>query len=181
MRLALLLALLTTSAAAQTPDSTAARRRGPSAGLVLGGVAAGATAVVLTSAALRVAGVEGDDRGWAFVAYPVGVAAGIHLLARRLGLDGSIEANVNGTLRGTLFGALGGLGVATAGLAVAGGPFGGGDEDGGGALILIGVAVAALAPPYLAARSYRAPEVQPVVIVGPDGERTAGLSLRVAL
>ncbi len=182
MRLALLLALITTSAAAQTPDSTAARRASSVRGdLVLGGVAAGATAVGLTFAALRVAGVEGDDRGWALVAYPVGVAAGVHLLAQRLGLDGAIEANVNGTLRGTLVGALGGLGVAAAGLAVAGGPFGGGDEGGGGALILVGVAVAALAPPYFAARGYRAPEMQPVVIVGPDGARAAGLSLRVAL
>ncbi|HEX8385341.1 MAG TPA: hypothetical protein VF576_04100 [Rubricoccaceae bacterium] len=175
----LLLTLLFASAAsAQAPDSVAARRP-VRADLVLGGVAGGVAAVLLTDTV--VGAVSGrDDIGWSALAYPVGSAAGVHVVARLQGLDGALGDNVHETLRGVLIGGIGGGLVAAAGLALAGGPFGGGDEGAGGAILLAGVALAALAPPYLAARAYHVPSVEPVVFRGPDGQRVAGLAFHVA-
>ncbi len=170
MRLALLLALLASSAAAQTPDTTAARR--PTAGVVLGGAAAGISAVLVGTLVLKAVGA---DEGGAILFYPVGAAAGVTEIGRSQGRHGTFRGAALGAARGTLFAAGGAL-LLGYGL---GSIFK--ESDDNSAAILVGLAVVFLAPPYAAAAGYNASEVRPAVLVGPDGARAAGLSLRVAL
>lgn len=175
MRLLFLLGLLTSSAAAQTPDTTTALRRGPSADLVLGGAAAGATAVLLSSLALRAVGASEETRSGMIFLYPVGAAVGVTTIGRRDGRHGTFRGAALGAVRGTL--------VAAGGVLLVGYGLGRvlSSSDDNTAVILAGLAVVVVAPPYFAAAGYAASDVQPVVLVGPDGERAAGLALRVAL
>ncbi len=175
MRAFLLAVLFASSAAAQTPDSTATRRRAPSADLVLGGAAAGATAVLLTTLAMRAGGVSEGARSATIFLYPIGAAVGVTYLGRRNGRSGTFRGAALGAVRGTL--------VAAGGVLLVG--YGLGKvlsaSDDNNPVILAGLAVMLIAPPYAAAAGYNASDVQPVVLVGPDGERAAGLSLRIAL
>lgn len=178
MRLALMLALLATGAAAQTPDSTASTAaRRPTAGVVLGSAAVGLTAVAVGRVLLRAAGVSEDARGAAFLLYPVGAAVGVTEIGRRQGRHGTLRGAAVGAARGSLFAAGGvlllGYGVGQA--------LDRTDGASGGAAVLAGLVAVLIAPPYAAAAGYNASDVQPVVLVGPDGERTAGLSLRIGL
>ncbi len=175
MRLLFLLALLASSAAAQTPDTTAARRRGPTADLVLGGAAAGATAVLLGTLALKAAGASEEARSWTVFLYPAGAAVGVYDIGRRRGQHGTARGAALGAVRGTLL-ATGGVLLVGYGLGKILSP-----SDDNSAVIFAGLAVVVVAPPYFAAAGYHASDVQPVVLVGPDGERAAGLALRVAL
>lgn len=171
------LLLVSASAAAQTPDSTATRRRGPSADAVAGGAVAGAVAVLAGTLAMRAVGYSEEARGWAFLLYPVGSAAGVYDIGRRRGRHGTARGTALGAVRGTLF-AAGGVLLAGYGVSRA---FDVGDDSAAGAAILAGLAVMVVTPPYFAAAGYDASDVQPVVLVGPAGERVAGLALRVAL
>lgn len=177
MRPLLLLTLLASASAAQTPDSTAARRPGPSAGIVMGGTAAGLTAVLLGTLVMRTARVPEEGQGWAFLLYPVGAAVGVYDIRRASGRHGTFGATARGAVRGTFIAAAGillvGYGVEQA--------FNQNDASGGELALFGGLAIALAAPPYFAAAGYDASDVTPVVLLGPDGERAAGLALRVAL
>ena len=175
MRPLLLTLLLASSAAAQTPDSTATRRRGPSADLVLGGAAVGAAAVLLSNLALRTAGVSDEARSRLIFLYPAGAALGVVEIGRRQGRHGTVRGATLGAVRGTLV-AAGGVLLVGYGL---GKILSAGDDN--NPVIFAGLAVVLIAPPYAAAAGYAASDVQPVVLRGPDGERAAGLALRVAL
>lgn len=177
MRLVLLSILFATSASAQTPDSSAATPRKPSAGVVIGGAAAGVAAVAGGRLVLDALGVPEGSRGAALLLYPVGAAAGVYHIERSRGCHGSLGATARGAARGTLL-AMGGVLLIGYGVGQTFGQSGGAS---GGAAALGGLAIALVTPPYFAAAGYNASDVRPVVLVGPDGERTAGLALRVGL
>ena len=170
MRPLLLLMLLAAPAAAQTPDSTVTRR--PTSALVLGGAIAGGAAVLAANLALYAIG-RPDESGWTYVFYPVGVAVGVHGVARERGLAGAFRA---GATRAVL-GAAVGYAVSRGFGAGAGSP----SRSGSASAVLAAGAVFALLPPVAAAGAYRVPDVAPVVLRGPRGERAPGLALRVAL
>ena len=179
----LLLVLLAaaSSAAAQTPDSVAVPRSRSAlrADLVIGGVAAGAATVVV--ARLVLGSVAKEQHDWAFALYPVGIAAGVHGLARQQDFEGSLGRSALGTAAGTLVGLAGGYALFYAAFEVSGGLFSSRNEAAGLALVFAGIGTVMTVPAVMAARTYRMPEATPVVLVGPDGARTAGLALRVAL
>ena len=148
------------------------------ADLVLGGIAAGTTAVVLGRAALAALGAS-DARDWAFVLYPVGVVAGVHGLAHQQGFEGSVGSAARRTAGGTLIGLAGGYGLAFLAFEVSGGLFSNRNETATAALLLAGIGTVMIVPAAMAARAYQMPDATPVVLVGPDGERAAGVALRV--
>ena len=174
MRVALLL-LLATAASAQAPDSVATRRARPD--LMLAGAGAGVVVARLGSRVVRSVGAADD--GVALLLYPVGVAAGVYGLARLKSLDGTLGQTVRETLRGTLIGYVGGGILAGAGFALDPRLFARDRNGAADALILGGAALVLLAPPFAASRAFR--DAEPTVLVGPDGERAAGLRLRVGL
>ena len=180
---ALLLVLLAaaSSAAAQVPDSTAAprSRSGLRADLVVGGVAAGALAVFVARGVSS--NVTDGSHDWTYFLYPLGVAAGVHGLARQQGFDGSFGRAARGTAAGTLLGLAGGYGFAYLAFEVSGGFFSNRNDATTAALLLAGIGTVMVVPAVMAARTYRMPDAAPVVFVGPDGERAAGLAVRVAL
>lgn len=181
MRLLLALVVLTATATAQTPDSLVVSRprSGVRADLVLGGVAAGATAVVVGRVLLREAGVS--DEAWAFALYPVGVAAGIHALARRQGLEGSLGGAARRTVAGTLVGLAAGYTLAYVGLGATGGPLSKENEAATAAILIASLGAIAVVPAIAATGEYSFPEAAPVVLRMSDGRRVPGLGLRVAL
>lgn len=170
MRLVLTLILLATSAAAQTPDSTAARRRGPSPTVVIGGALAGVATMLVGSVVIKAVGGP-DESAWGYALYPLGAAVGVHGLSRDRGLTGSFrQGAAQASIAAVVGYAIGyGLGAGQETRSVSG-------QVGVG---LAGGAVVLLLPPLAAAGAYYVPDVQPVVLVAPDGLRAAGLSLTV--
>lgn len=183
MRLWLAFLMLASAASAQTPDSVAVRRplSGVRADLVLAGIAVGATAVVVGRAVAQGAGVSSEARDWAFALYPVGVAAGVHALARQQGFEGSLGGAARRTAAGTLVGLAGGYGLVYLAFEVSGGLFSNDNEAAATALLFAGIGTVLVVPAVAAAGEYRVPEATPVVLRGPGGERVSGLALRIAL
>ena len=170
MRLLVLALVFASAAAAQTPDTTAAppQRPFPRAGRALVGVLASVgTPVALYYLAGEEAAVAGA------IAFPLVAAVAVHEAGPGEGAD------FGRTLGGALIGAAAGVVVLAAGGAVSASGVCG---ELCFAPLLPGVAVLVLGPSIGAAIRYRpGTSLQPVVLVRPGGNRTAGLALRVAL
>ena len=82
---------------------------------------------------------------------------------------------------GTLVGLAGGYALFYTAFGVSGGLFSNRNPTASTALIIAGIGSVMVMPAVMAARTYRLPDATPVVLVGPGGERAAGLALRVAL
>ncbi len=170
MRLLALIVFLTPVAAAQTPDALGTRRLSNPSPVIR--ILVGAT--VSVGAPVLLAYAHADEAAIASaVAIPLTAALAVHYF----GTDGS------GSFGRTLVGA--GLGTLSSVVLLAAG----GVVSASGACgefcfaPLVPGAVAFLIGPAIGAglRYRRAPDMQPVVLVGPDEERTAGLALRVGL
>ena len=167
---ALLLLVLATSAAAQTPGTVTARHPAGSSPVIR--ILVGAT--VSVGAPVLLAYAHADEAAIASaVAIPLTAALAVHYF----GTDGS------GSFGRTLVGA--GLGsLSSVVLLAAGGIVSASGACGEFCFApLVPAAVAFLIGPAIGAglRYRGTPDMQPVVLVGPDGERTAGLALRVGL
>lgn len=172
MRLVFLIALLAASASAQTPDSLATRRHTVPVVRILAGATVSLGLPVLVYYA---SSGEGEAAAAvAVVAIPLTAALGAHYV----GTDGG--GDFGRTLVGAGIGTLAGAAVLAIGGAVSAsgvcGEFCFLPLAPGAVALLLGPAIGA----GLRYRGGGAPDVQPVVLVSPDGARTAGLALHVA-
>ncbi|HEX9951455.1 MAG TPA: hypothetical protein VGB53_06775 [Rubricoccaceae bacterium] len=173
MRTLLLLTLLASAAAAQSPDTLGARR--PLSSSVVVRALAGATVSVGLPFLVYYgsSGEQEEAAAAAVIAIPLTAAIGAHYL----GTDGS--GDFGRTLAGAGLGALAGVTVlAIGGIVSASGVC--------GELCFVPLAPGAVAlilgPAIGAAIRYRGGvRAEPVAFVGPDGERAAGVALRVQL
>lgn len=162
MRVFLLLAVLVTSATAQTPDTTAARpahrlSRGQRA-LVM---AAGFTAGFLIA--------PEDDLNLRAVASPIAAGLAVYGAGRLTGHRGRLAP----TMAGAAVGALPAVAIFAVSRA---------SLDDGFWWYLAGATASVVGPAAGAVVGFdRSVAAQPVVLVGPDGARAAGLALRVGL
>lgn len=162
MRLALLLALLATSAAAQTPDSTASLQgnrltRGQRVLVMAAGVTAG---MLITP--------DDDQTLWA-IASPVAAGLAVYGAGRLTGHRGRLVP----TMAGAAVGALPALALFTVSRA---------SPNDGFWWYVAGATASVVGPAAGAVVGFdRSMAARPVVLVGPAGERTPGLSLTIAL